>query len=99
MISEERLLKVLRASHMSEKATLATENGNSAVFKVAVDATKREIKRAVERFFEVRVKSVNTLTIKGKVRSKGRRSDVKKAYIILKEGEKIEPLMELGNME
>ena len=99
MISEERLLKVLRASHVSEKATLAVESTNSAVFKVAVDANKREIKQAVERLFEVKVKSVNTLTAKGKVRGKGRRSDIKKAYIILKEGEKIEPLVELGNME
>ncbi|UTV27997.1 50S ribosomal protein L23 [Photobacterium atrarenae] len=94
MITEERILKVLRAPHISEKATMAAENGNTIVFKVAKDATKREIKAAVEKLFEVEVKSVNTLVAKGKTKRQGmregRRSDWKKAYVILKEGQDID---------
>nr|WP_086938964.1 50S ribosomal protein L23 [Thaumasiovibrio occultus] len=94
MITEERILKVLRAPHISEKANMVAENGNSIVFKVAMDATKREIKAAVEKLFEVEVKSVNTLITKGKTKRRGmrmgRRSDVKKAYVILKEGQDID---------
>ena len=91
---EERLLKVLRAPHVSEKATNAAENANTIVFKVAKDATKKEIKAAVEKLFEVEVKNVNTLITKGKVKRQGnrmgRRSDWKKAYVILKEGQDID---------
>jgi large subunit ribosomal protein L23 len=94
MISEERLLKVLRAPHISEKATMAAEKANTIVFKVAIDATKKEIKAAVEKLFEVEVKSVNTLVTKGKTKRQGmregRRSDVKKAYVILKEGQDLD---------
>ncbi|MEJ2764584.1 50S ribosomal protein L23 [Photobacterium sp. MCCC 1A19761] len=94
MITEERILKVLRAPHISEKATMAAENGNTIVFKVAKDATKKEIKAAVEKLFEVEVKSVNTLVAKGKTKRQGmregRRSDWKKAYVILKEGQDID---------
>jgi large subunit ribosomal protein L23 len=94
MITEERILKVLRAPHISEKATMAAENGNTIVFKVAKDATKREIKAAVEKLFEVEVKTVNTLVAKGKTKRQGmregRRSDWKKAYVILKEGQDID---------
>ncbi|ASK77999.1 50S ribosomal protein L23 [Paraphotobacterium marinum] len=94
MIREERLLKVLRAPHVSEKATNAAENANTIVFKVAKDATKKEIKAAVEKLFEVEVKNVNTLITKGKVKRQGnrmgRRSDWKKAYVILKEGQDID---------
>ncbi|MDK9799935.1 50S ribosomal protein L23, partial [Vibrio sp. D449a] len=81
MITEERILKVLRAPHISEKATMAAEKANTIVFKVAKDATKKEIKAAVEKLFEVEVKSVNTLVLKGKTKRQGmregRRSDVK----------------------
>ena len=94
MINEERLLKVLRAPHISEKATMAAEKANTIVFKVAKDATKKEIKAAVEKLFEVEVKSVNTLVAKGKTKRQGmregRRSDWKKAYVILKEGQDID---------
>ena len=94
MITEERILKVLRAPHISEKATMAAENGNTIVFKVAMNATKKEIKAAVEKLFEVEVKSVNTLIAKGKTKRQGmrqgRRSDWKKAYVILKEGQDID---------
>ncbi|MBD1576377.1 MULTISPECIES: 50S ribosomal protein L23 [Vibrio] len=94
MISEERLLKVLRAPHVSEKATMTAEKANTIVFKVAINATKKEIKAAVEKLFEVEVKSVNTLVLKGKTKRQGtregRRSDVKKAYVTLKEGQDLD---------
>ena len=94
MISEERLLKVLRGPHISEKATMTAEGNNTIVFKVAITATKKEIKAAVEKLFEVEVKSVNTLITKGKTKRQGarqgRRSDVKKAYVILKEGQDLD---------
>lgn len=94
MITEERLLKVLRAPHISEKATMAAEKANTIVFKVAKDATKKEIKAAVEKLFEVEVKTVNTLILKGKTKRQGqregRRSDVKKAYVTLKEGQDLD---------
>ncbi|KKA44786.1 MULTISPECIES: 50S ribosomal protein L23 [Salinivibrio] len=94
MITEERILKVLRAPHISEKATMAAENNNTVVFKVAKEATKKEIKAAVEKLFEVEVKSVRTLLVKGKTKRQGmregRRSDWKKAYVALKEGQDID---------
>ncbi|VTN12203.1 50S ribosomal protein L23 [Raoultella terrigena] len=67
MIREERLLKVLRAPHVSEKASAAMEKTNTIVLKVAKDATKAEIKAAVQKLFEVEVEVVNTLVVKGKV--------------------------------
>jgi large subunit ribosomal protein L23 len=73
---------------------MAAEKANTIVFKVAKDATKKEIKAAVEKLFEVEVKSVNTLIIKGKTKRQGlrqgRRSDVKKAYVTLKEGQDLD---------
>lgn len=82
MITEERILKVLRAPHISEKATMAAEKNNTIVFKVATNATKKEIKAAVQKLFEVEVKDVRTLLVKGKTKRQGmrqgRRSDWKK---------------------
>jgi len=63
MINEERLLKVLLAPHVSEKATLAAETNNTVVLKVVKDANKEEIKAAVEKLFEVEVDSVRTFRI------------------------------------
>ena len=78
---------------ITEKATLASENG-AVVFQVAMDATKPQIKEAVEAVFGVKVKAVNTTIAKGKVkRFKGRpgeRSDKKKAYVTLEEGNTID---------
>jgi large subunit ribosomal protein L23 len=94
MINEERLLKVLLAPHVSEKATLAAETNNTVVLKVVKDANKEEIKAAVEKLFEVEVDSVRTLNVKGKtkrhVSSFGTRKDWKKAYVVLKEGQDID---------
>ena len=78
---------------ITEKATMASENG-AVVFQVAMDATKPMIKEAVEAVFGVKVKAVNTTIAKGKVkRFKGRpgeRSDKKKAYVTLEEGNTID---------
>ncbi|MBO9491025.1 50S ribosomal protein L23 [Endozoicomonas sp. G2_1] len=94
MISEERLLKVLLAPNISEKATVAAEANNTVVFKVATTATKAEIKAAVEKLFEVKVEGVRTLNVKGKAKRTGarfgRRSDWKKAYVTLAEGSDID---------
>ena len=94
MINEERLLKVLLAPHVSEKATLAAETNNTVGLKVVKDANKEEIKAAVEKLFEVEVDSVRTLNVKGKTKrhgsSFGKRKDWKKAYVVLKEGQNID---------
>ncbi|MGE4429217.1 MAG: 50S ribosomal protein L23 [Sphingobium sp.] len=84
---------VILSPHITEKATLLSEN-NAVVFKVAGDATKPEIKAAVEALFGVSVKGVNTIVQKGKVkRWKGKpytRSDFKKAIVTLAEGQSID---------
>jgi large subunit ribosomal protein L23 len=84
---------VIVAPHITEKATLLSEN-NAVVFKVAGTATKPQIKAAVEALFDVKVKGVNTLVQKGKTkRWKGRpytRTDVKKAVVTLAEGQSID---------
>ena len=63
MIREERLLKVILGPHISEKSTVLAEKNNTVVFRVAIDATKAEIKAAVAKLFEVEVDSVRTLSI------------------------------------
>ncbi|OJY61997.1 MAG: 50S ribosomal protein L23 [Sphingobium sp. 66-54] len=84
---------VIVAPHITEKATLVSEN-NAVVFKVARDASKPEIKAAIEALFGVSVKAVNTIVQKGKTkRWKGKpysRSDVKKAIVTLAEGQSID---------
>ena len=93
-MNKERILDVLKSPHISEKATVVSERDNQIVFKVAVDATKLEIKRAVESLFEVEVDSVKTLNVKGKTKRHGaqigRRVNWKKAYVSLKEGQEID---------
>jgi len=78
---------------ITEKATMASENG-AVVFQVAMDATKPAIKEAVEAVFGVKVKAVNTVVTKGKVKKfrgrPGERSDKKKAYVTLEEGNTID---------
>ena len=91
--NQERLLQVLLAPQISEKATMLADKNEQVVFIVAPDATKPEIKAAVELLFKVEVKSVQVAVQKGKVkrfgRSMGRRSDVKKAFVCLKPGQEI----------
>jgi large subunit ribosomal protein L23 len=90
---DTRHYDVIVAPHITEKATLLSEH-NAVVFRVAPDATKPQIKAAVEALFSVKVTGVNTLTTKGKTkRWKGRpytRSDVKKAIVTLAEGQTID---------
>ena len=92
-MSREAMFGVVRSPVITEKATLLTER-NQVVFRVAIDATKPEIKSAVEGLFGVKVLGVNTLVQKGKTkRFRGRpgvRSDVKKAYVQLAEGQSID---------
>jgi large subunit ribosomal protein L23 len=84
---------VIRKPIITEKATMASENG-AVVFEVAMDANKPAIKDAVEALFGVKVKSVNTTITKGKTKrfrgQPGRRRDVKKAYVTLEEGNTID---------
>ncbi len=90
---DTRHYDVIVAPHITEKSTMASEH-NAVVFKVTNSATKPQIKAAVEALFNVKVKSVNTLTQKGKTkRWKGRpytRTDVKKAVVTLAEGQSID---------
>lgn len=89
-MSAERLYHVLLAPRVTEKSVRTAEQANQYVFKVAKDATKQEIKDAVELMFEVKVRQVRTLNVKGKRKNFGRRSgqrsDWKKAYVSLSEG-------------
>ncbi|NSL53859.1 50S ribosomal protein L23 [Uliginosibacterium aquaticum] len=91
--SQERLLQVLLAPQISEKATAVAEKHEQVVFRVASDATKPEIKAAVELLFKVQVDSVQVLNVKGKVkrfgRSIGQRKGWKKAFVCLKPGQEI----------
>lgn len=91
--SQERLYQVLLAPQISEKATYVAEKNEQVIFKVATDATKPEIKAAVELLFKVEVDSVQVLNVKGKVkrfgRTTGRRKGWKKAFVCLKAGQEI----------
>lgn len=92
-ISEERLLKVLLSPHMSEKASIAAEKRRQYVFEVASDATKPEVKAAVEKLFTTQVESVSIVNVKSKPRRfgqiKGHTKTWKKAYVTLKAGQEI----------
>jgi large subunit ribosomal protein L23 len=93
-MNKERIFTVLLAPHVSEKASMASEKSNAVVFKVAKDANKLEIKKAVEALFEVKVQSVRTCNVKGKQkffgRVAGKRASWKKAYVSLAEGQDID---------
>ena len=90
---EVRLMAVLLSPVVSEKATMAAEKSNAVTFKVLRDATKPEIKAAVELLFNVEVMGVSVVNVKGKVkrtgRGIGRRNNVRKAYVMLKEGSEL----------
>jgi large subunit ribosomal protein L23 len=91
--SQERLMKVLLAPQISEKATQVAEENEQVIFRVVSDATKPEIKAAVEMMFNVSVDSVQVANVKGKVkrmgRFVGRRNNWKKAYVSLASGQEI----------
>ena len=90
---EGRLMQVLVAPIVSEKATMIADKTNAVSFKVLQDATKHEIKAAVQLMFKVDVQSVAVLNIKGKTKrfgkSMGRRDNIRKAYVTLKAGQEL----------
>ena len=92
-LSREAMYQIIRSPLITEKATMLSEKGQF-VFRVALDATKPEIKAAVEGLFGVKVLAVNTLVQKGKTKRfsgrPGRRSDVKKAFVKLAAGQSID---------
>jgi len=92
-ISRERMYDIIRSPVITEKATLGSEHAQ-VTFRVAMDATKPEVKAAVEGLFEVKVKAVNTLRQQGKQKRfrgrLGRRAAYKKAIVSLEEGQSID---------
>ena len=93
-MSEERLMKLLLSPHVSVKSTRIADKNRQFVFKVVPDATKPEIKQAVELMFKVEVEGVQVVNVAGKRkrfgRMAGRRPDWKKAYVRLKPGHDID---------
>ena len=93
-MNEARLMRILLAPHVSEKSATAADKSNQVVFRVVQDATKAEIKSAVELLFDVKVHSVTVANVKGKTKrfgaARGRRSDWKKTYVTLKNGYEID---------
>ncbi len=93
-LSQERLINVLVAPHVTEKSALAMQNSNQYAFRVRRDAAKPDIKAAVELMFQVKVESVNVVNEPGKVRRlgkvSGRTQDWKKAYVRLAPGQTID---------
>ena len=93
-MSNDRLYKVLLSPRMTEKTSRIGESSNQYVFKVTSDSNKTEIKKAVEKLFEVNVESVRIVNVKGKSKTfklrAGKRSDWKKAYVRVQEGQVID---------
>ena len=93
-MNQERVFQVLVGPHVSEKAAIAADENNQFVFKVAVDATKAEVKKAVEQLFKVKVDNVRTLKVKGKVKRNrfgySTKPTWKKAYVRLEQGQDID---------
>jgi len=93
-INIERLMTVILAPVISEKSTMLADKNEQVAFRVMQDATKHEVKAAVELLFKVEVESVNVLNIKGKAKRfgkfMGRRNNVRKAYVCLKPGQQID---------
>ena len=93
-MNQERIFTVLMGPHVSEKAAVNSELHNQVVFRVAPDATKYEVKKAVEKLFNVKVRGVQVLNVKGKVKRNrygySRRPSWKKAYVRLEEGHDID---------
>ena len=93
-MNQERIYQVVFGPHVTEKTVSISEVANMQAFKVSVDATKLEIKKAIEQLFEVNVDTVRTVKVKGKQKSFGRRvgkrKDWKKAYVKLADGQAID---------
>lgn len=95
-MNQERLYQVIRYPHVSEKTARLQADSNQYVFEVRKDASKAEIKKAVEKLFDVHVEQVQVANVKGKVKSfrfnVGRQNDWKKAYVRVRSGETISDL-------
>ena len=94
-MNQERMRNIIFGPHLSEKTANISEQNNQDTFKVAGDATKSEIKQAVESLFNVQVRDVQVLNVKGKTKRTARgkirsRSDWKKAYVRLEQGQQID---------
>jgi large subunit ribosomal protein L23 len=94
-MNQERILSIILGPHVSEKSSMIAESNNQVTFKVLGDATKPEIKKAVESLFNVVVKDVQVLNVKGKSKRTARgkmrsRSDWKKAFVRLEQGQQID---------
>jgi large subunit ribosomal protein L23 len=93
-VNQERVFQILIGPHMSEKAAVVAEDSNQYVFKVALDATKTEIKTSVEQLFKVKVDDVRTLRVKGKTKRNRfgwtTKPSWKKAYVRLEQGQEID---------
>jgi large subunit ribosomal protein L23 len=93
-MNQERVFQVLVGPHVSEKAAIVADASNQYVFKVAVDATKAEIRKSVEQLFKVKVDNVTTLKVKGKVKRNkngfSTKPTWKKAYVRLEQGQDID---------
>ena len=93
-MNQERMYQILEMPHISEKSALLGDTANQAVFKVSTDASKAEIKEAIEQLFNVKVADVRTANMKGKSKRmgirQGKRSDWKKAYVSLEQGHEID---------
>ncbi|MEX2327723.1 MAG: 50S ribosomal protein L23 [Pseudomonadales bacterium] len=93
-MNQERMYKILLGAHISEKATVVADKANQVTFKVVRDATRPEIKEAVEKIYSVNVLNVTVLNVKGKVkrtlRGQTRKPSWKKAYVRLAEGQDID---------
>jgi large subunit ribosomal protein L23 len=93
-MNQERLFQVVLGPHVSEKAAIVADLNNQYVFKVALDATKLEVRKAVEQLFKVKVEDVQTLKVKGKVKRNkfgfSTKSTWKKAYVRLEQGQDID---------
>ena len=93
-MNPERVFQILLGPHVSEKSAIVADQSNQYVFRVSLDATKAEIRQSVEQLFKVTVNGVTTLRVKGKTKRTGqrigRRSDWKKAYVRVQEGQVID---------
>lgn len=93
-MNDQRLYSIILAPHVSEKTALASEMEGRHTFRVATDASKIEVRKAVEKLFEVDVKSVQIVNVRGKTKrfgaAEGKRSDWKKAIVRLAEGQDID---------
>ncbi len=99
-MSDSGLYKIILGPHVSEKSTMMAEDSRQVVFKVSLDASKPQIRRAIEKLFSVEVENVQVMRQKGKKKNFGRvsgkRKDWKKAYVKLKEGQDLDFLADAG---